>query len=134
MTSPGSGKEAPGLVWLSGFKSDMVSTKASALAVWAEGRGLPYLRFDYGGHGQSEGCIEDFTIGDWLRDCEACFDRLTSGPQLLIGSSMGGWLALLLARSLIARGECGRLRAIVLSAPAWDMTEQLMTKKFTPVA
>lgn len=134
MTSPGSGKDAPGLVWLSGFKSDMVSTKASALAVWAEGRGVPYLRFDYGGHGQSDGRIEDFTIGDWLRDCEACFDRLTGGPQVVIGSSMGGWLALLLARSLIARGEGGRLRAMVLIAPAWDMTEELMWKQFTPEA
>jgi pimeloyl-ACP methyl ester carboxylesterase len=134
MTSPGGSKDAPGLVWLSGFKSDMVSTKASALAVWAESHGVPYLRFDYGGHGQSEGRIEDFTIGDWLRDCEACFDRLTSGSQILIGSSMGGWLALLLARSLIARGEGNRLRAMVLIAPAWDMTEELMWKQFTPEA
>jgi pimeloyl-ACP methyl ester carboxylesterase len=134
MTSAGIRAGAPGLVWLSGFKSDMISTKASALAGWAGARGVAYLRFDYAGHGQSEGRIEDFTIGDWLLDAETCFERLTSGPQILVGSSMGGWLALLLARRLIAQGLRDRLRAMVLIAPAWDMTEELMWKQFTPEA
>lgn len=132
--SPGSRADAPGLVWLSGFKSDMVSTKASALAAWARGWGAPCLRFDYSGHGQSSGPIEDFTIGDWLAESLVCFERLTRGPQILIGSSMGGWLALLLARALVERGDGGRLKAIVLIAPAWDMTEELMWKQFTPEA
>ena len=124
----------PGLVWMSGFKSDMVSTKASVLAPWAEARGAGFLRFDYSGHGQSGGRIEDFTIGDWLAESLAAFDALTEGPQVLVGSSMGGWLALLLARKLIERGGGARLRAIVLIAPAWDMTEELMWKRFSPQA
>jgi pimeloyl-ACP methyl ester carboxylesterase len=125
---------APGLVWLSGFKSDLVSTKASFLADWAKIVGVSYLRFDYSGHGQSTGPIEDFTIGDWLAESLACFDRLTKGPQILVGSSMGGWITLLLARSLIERGQGDRLKAIVLIAPAWDMTEELMWKQFPPEA
>ncbi len=123
-----------GLVWLSGFMSDMVSTKASHLAEWGAGWGAACLRFDYAGHGQSSGRIEDFTIGDWLADSLACFDRHTQGPQILVGSSMGGWIALLLARKLIERGEGGRLKAIILIAPAWDMTEALMSRQFTPEA
>ncbi len=110
----------------------MVSTKASALADFAERTGAAYLRFDYSGHGQSTGPIEDFTIGDWLTELLTCFDRLTSGKQILIGSSMGGWIALLLARALVERGEGDRLAGMVLIAPAWDMTEELMWKQFTP--
>lgn len=125
---------APGLVWLSGFKSDMVSTKASFLANWAKLVGASYLRFDYSGHGQSTGPVEDFTIGDWLTESLTCFDQLTDRPQVLIGSSMGGWIALLLARALIAREQGDRLKGIVLIAPAWDMTEDLMWKQFTPEA
>jgi esterase/lipase len=124
----------PGLFWLSGFKSDMISTKASVIADWANEFGTAYTRFDYSGHGQSPGRIEDFTIGDWLTEAQTAFDRLTSGPQIVIGSSMGGWLALLLARSLMERGKGDRLKALVLIAPAWDMTEELMWKKFTPEA
>jgi pimeloyl-ACP methyl ester carboxylesterase len=124
----------PGLVWLSGFKSEMLSTKASALAPWAAERGTGYLRFDYSGHGESGGRIEDFTIGDWLEDSLAAFDALTAGPQIVVGSSMGGWLALLLARALRARGQSARLRALVLIAPAWDMTEALMWRQFPPEA
>ena len=119
----------PGLVWLPGFKSDMISTKASALACWADEDGAALLRFDYSGHGQSSGRIEDFTIGDWLTESLACFERLTEGPQILIGSSMGGWIALLIARKLVER-QGDRLRAMVLIAPAWDMTEELMWQKF----
>ena len=127
--------EAPGLVWLCGFKSDMISTKAAALADWAGAKGAGYLRFDYSGHGESGGRIEDFTAADWLADTLAVFRALTEGPQIVIGSSMGGWLALLLARALMAEPrDAGRLRALVLIAPAWDMTEELMWKQFPPQA
>jgi pimeloyl-ACP methyl ester carboxylesterase len=125
----------PGLVWLCGFKSDMISTKASALATWAAAKGADYLRFDYSGHGESGGRLEDFTSTDWLADSLAAFRELTSGPQILIGSSMGGWIALAMARALQASPEdAARLRALVLIAPAWDMTEELMWKKFPPEA
>lgn len=134
LKSAGTRPGAPGLVWMPGFKSDMVSTKASVLAPWAEARGAGFLRFDYSGHGQSGGRIEDCTIGDWLAESLAAFDALTQGPQILVGSSMGGWLALLLARKLMERGEAARLKAIVLIAPAWDMTEELMWKRFSPHA
>lgn len=131
----GSSAGLPGLVWLCGFKSDMISTKASALAEWAAGRGMSYLRFDYSGHGESGDRIEDYTIGDWLADTLAAFRRLTEGPQIVVGSSMGGWLGLLLARALQAEpADAGRLRALVLIAPAWDMTEELMWKQFPPHA
>ncbi|MGB0087399.1 MAG: alpha/beta hydrolase [Rhodomicrobiaceae bacterium] len=130
LRSIGARPGVPGLVWLPGFKSDMISTKASALARWAEEDGTALLRFDYSGHGQSSGRIEDFTIGDWLTESRACFESLTEGPQILIGSSMGGWIALLLARMLVERRQGDRLRAMVLIAPAWDMTEELMWQQF----
>ena len=125
--------DRPGLVWLQGFKSDMVSTKATALAAWAAERGQALVRFDYSGHGQSDGRFEDGAIGRWLDETRAVFDRLTQGPQVLIGSSMGGWLALLLLRRLLAEhpAAASRIRALVLIAPAWDMTEALMWGKFT---
>lgn len=123
----------PGLVWLGGFKSDMISTKATALADWSAANGTAYLRFDYSGHGETGGRLEEFTADDWLADCVAAFRQLTSGPQIVIGSSMGGWLALLLARALAASPEDrGRLAALVLIAPAWDMTEALMWEQFPP--
>ncbi|MBX2805854.1 MAG: alpha/beta hydrolase [Hyphomicrobiales bacterium] len=124
----------PGLFWLSGFKSDMASTKASIIADWARDWETAYTRFDYSGHGVSDGDIEDFTIGDWLLEAETVFLEKTGGPQIVIGSSMGGWLALLLARSLVLSGAGDRLKALILIAPAWDMTEELMWKKFTPEA
>lgn len=134
LKSAGTRAGVAGLVWMPGFKSDMVSTKATMLAPWAQARGAALLRFDYSGHGQSGGRIEDFTIGDWLAESLAAFDTLTDGPQILVGSSMGGWLALLVARTLIECGAGERLRAIVLIAPAWDMTEELMLKRFSPEA
>jgi pimeloyl-ACP methyl ester carboxylesterase len=126
---------APGVVWLSGFKSDMLGTKANALADWAQAKGASCLRFDYSGHGESGGRIEDFTADDWLAETLTVFRELTKGPQVVIGSSMGGWLALLLARALQADPQsAGRLKALVLIAPAWDMTEELMWKHFPPDA
>src|SRR3954465_3495272 len=88
---------APGLFWLSGFKSDMQGGKAVALDDWAAQHGRACVRFDYSGHGESGGAFVDGTIGDWLEDALAAFDAACQGPQVVIGSSMGGWMALLLA-------------------------------------
>jgi pimeloyl-ACP methyl ester carboxylesterase len=125
---------APGLFWLGGYKSDMKGTKAVALADWAAGAGRACVRFDYSGHGESEGAFTDGTIGRWLADSLAVFDACCAGPQILIGSSMGGWLALLMARELKRRGRDGAasIAGMVLIAPAVDFTEELMWKRFTP--
>jgi pimeloyl-ACP methyl ester carboxylesterase len=119
------GQVKPGLVWLCGLKSEMTSTKASAVAEWAERRGFACLRFDYSGHGQSAGAFEAGTVTQWLEETRAAFVGLTRGPQVLVGSSMGGYLALLLLRELLARSpeEAKRVKALVLIAPAWDMAE-----------
>ena len=109
---------APGLVFLGGFMSDMEGTKALHLESWAKARGQAFLRFDYSGHGQSEGVFEEGTIGAWAADAEAMLDALTTGRQILIGSSMGGWIALLLAKK---RPE--RLAGLVTIAAAPDFTE-----------
>lgn len=123
---------APGLLWLQGFKSDMVSTKASALAEWAAARKLALTRFDYSGHGQSGGRFEDGTLGRWIEEARTVFERLTQGPQVFIGSSMGGAIALALLKRLMVEHPAGaaRIKALVLIAPAWDMTEELMWKQF----
>lgn len=123
--------QAPGVFWLGGFKSDMMGGKAQVLADWAMRRGQAYVRFDYSGHGESAGRFEDGTISQWLEDGLAVFEAKTSGPQILVGSSMGGWIALLLARALAARGE-SRLAGLVLIAPAPDFTETLMWERFAP--
>lgn len=122
----------PGLVWLPGLKSDMISTKATALAQWARERDLSMTRFDYSGHGRSGGRFEDATIGDWLEEAAAIFTGHTAGPQIVVGSSTGGYLALLLLRRLLveAPGEAARIVALVLIAPAWDLTEELMWNAF----
>src|SRR5580692_8049112 len=113
---------APGLFWLGGYKSDMKGTKAVALAEWAAKAGRACVRFDYFGHGESEGAFTDGTIGRWLADSVAVFDACCRGPQILIGSSMGGWLALLLARALRQRGQAtpALVAGLVLVAPAVD--------------
>ena len=121
----------PSVLWLQGFKSEMISIKATALAEWTQRRGLPYVRFDYSGHGQSAGRFEDGTISRWLEETVAVFDQVTAGPQIVVGSSMGGYLALLLIRKLQARTNSvkpGRIAGLVMIAPAWDMTD-LMWKK-----
>lgn len=122
-----------GLVWLPGFLSDMASTKALALAAWSEQHGLPMLRFDYSGHGLSEGDLLEASIGDWLEEASAMFRLLLAQTPraILIGSSMGGWIALLLARKLAQEGALRRLAGLVLIAPAWDMTEQLIWGQMT---
>src|SRR5512134_2658227 len=94
---------APGLFWLGGFNSDMKGTKALALDAWAAEQGRACVRFDYSGHGESGGAFADGTIGRWLEESMAVFERFGLGPQIVIGSSMGGWMALLLARELAKR-------------------------------
>ena len=111
----------PTLVWLGGFHSDMTGTKAQALADWAMGCGRAYLRFDYFGHGESSGDFRHGTITRWRADVLAVVDVLTEGPLILVGSSMGGWLACLAA---MARPE--RMAGMVLIAPAADFTERLI--------
>jgi pimeloyl-ACP methyl ester carboxylesterase len=115
------GGKSPGAVWLGGFRSDMTGTKAQALDRWAELRGRAYLRFDYYGHGASSGEFRDGTITRWRDDALAALDGLCQGPQVLVGSSMGAWIALLAAR---ARPE--KIAALLLIAPAVDFTEALI--------
>jgi pimeloyl-ACP methyl ester carboxylesterase len=124
---------SPGLFWLGGFKSDMLGTKAVALDAWAAEHQRAFVRFDYSGHGESGGDFVDGNIGRWLEESLAVFGRFCEGPQVVIGSSMGGWMALLLAREL-ARHPSSRasLAGLVLIAPAPDFTEELMWKGFSP--
>jgi pimeloyl-ACP methyl ester carboxylesterase len=126
---------SPGLFWLGGFKSDMMGTKAVALDAWAAERHRACVRFDYSGNGESGGDFIDGTIGRWLEESVAVFEQFCAGPQVVIGSSMGGWMALLLAREL-ARRQANRasLAGLVLIAPAPDFTEELMWKRFSPQA
>ena len=114
-----------GVVFLGGFNSDMTGTKAEFLAAWSEARGTPFLRFDYSGHGESQGRFEDGTIGRWAADAACVVDALAPGPRVLVGSSMGGWIALLLALKRMPH-------ALVGIAPAPDFTEELMWAQFTP--
>jgi pimeloyl-ACP methyl ester carboxylesterase len=116
----------PGVVFLPGFRSDMQGSKAIALREHCAARGRALLRLDYSGHGASDGRFEDGTIGQWAADAIAVFDACTEGPQILVGSSMGGWIALLLAR---ARAE--RIAGIIGIAPAPDFTSELMWPGFT---
>ena len=116
----------PGIVWLGGFRSDMLGTKAGFIDEWAKHHGRAFLRFDYSGHGESDGVFEEGCIGEWAADAFAAFDALTEGPQILVGSSMGGWIATLLAK---ARPE--RIAGIIFIAPAPDFTEKLMWPSFT---
>ena len=122
----------PGLFWLGGFNSDMQGTKALALDAWAAEHGRACVRFDYSGHGESGGAFVDGTIGRWLEESVAVFEQFCVGPQVAIGSSMGGWMALLLAREMAKRPQSrGSLAGLVLIAPAPDFTEQLMWNGFS---
>ncbi|KJC47460.1 alpha/beta hydrolase [Bradyrhizobium sp. LTSP885] len=125
----------PGLFWLGGFNSDMTGTKAIALDGWAAEHGRACIRFDYSGHGESGGQFADGTIGRWLEESVAVFTQFCRGPQVVVGSSMGGWMALLLAREIAKRDDAGgraSLAGLVLIAPAPDFTEELMWKGFSP--
>jgi pimeloyl-ACP methyl ester carboxylesterase len=127
-----SGATGPGLFWLGGFKSDMKGTKAGALDRWAEAENRACVRFDYSGHGESGGDFTAGTIGRWLEESIAIYTQFAKGPQVIIGSSMGGWLALLLARALRGRNDAAPIAGMVLIAPAVDFTEELMWKSFSP--
>jgi pimeloyl-ACP methyl ester carboxylesterase len=116
----------PGIVFLGGFKSDMNGTKAVFLEDWAKAQGRAFLRFDYSGHGQSSEAFSDGCIGDWAADALAVLDQLTDGPQVLVGSSMGGWISLLTARERPAR-----VKGLVGIAAAPDFTEDSMWNGFS---
>ncbi|MDP3658977.1 carboxylesterase [Phenylobacterium sp.] len=117
---------APTIVWMSGFRSDMAGTKALALADWAKAEGRGFLAFDYFGHGASSGDFADGTITRWREDALAAIDELTKGPLIIVGSSMGGWIACLAA---MVRAQ--RVAGMVLVAPAADFTEKLMTPELS---
>src|SRR4051812_19657222 len=130
--------DGPGLFWLGGFNSDMQGTKALALDAWAAEHNRGCVRFDYSGHGESGGAFIDGTIGRWLEESVTVFEQFCRGPQVVIGSSMGGWMALLLAREIAKReassasqeASLASLAGLVLIAPAPDFTEQLMWNQF----
>jgi pimeloyl-ACP methyl ester carboxylesterase len=128
------GGKGPALLWLSGFLSDMASTKATAIAEWAAEQGLAMMRFDYSGHGLSSGDLLNASIGDWLEESIAVWELMGRGPRIVIGSSMGGWIALLLARYLARQGRSDELAGLVLIAPAFDMTETLMWRELPQAA
>lgn len=121
--TPGRG---PGVIFLGGFRSDMTGVKATALEEFCAKRGQEFIRFDYRGHGQSSGVFEKSTLSDWRKDALAVLEKLTEGPQILVGSSMGGWIALLLA---ITKPK--RVAGIVGIAAAPDFTEYLIWDKLT---
>lgn len=119
------GKE-PGVVFLGGFRSDMTGSKALYLQAWAEAKGRAFLRFDYSGHGASRGAFAEGAISDWREDAAAVIETLTGGPQVLVGSSMGGWIALLLAREMPEH-----VVGLVGIAAAPDFTERIWEEEFT---
>ncbi len=122
---------APGAVWLGGFRSDMLGTKAEALDGWAAANGRAFLRHDYSGHGESGGAFADGTVSRWLAQSLAVFRRFCAGPQILVGSSMGGWIALRMVQELQKAGEGGRVAGLLLLAPAPDFTVELMEPQLT---
>ena len=126
--------KSPGLFWLGGFKSDMKGTKAVAIDRWAENEGRACVRFDYSGHGESGGAFTDGTISRWLEESVAVYLHFARDAQVLIGSSMGGWLALLLAKAVSERLGAAPIAGMVLIAPAVDFTEELMWKQFPDAA
>ena len=119
---------SPGLIFMSGFMSDMNGSKALALEQHCQERGLAFLRFDYMGHGNSSGNFADGTIGLWAQNALTAFDELTEGPQIIIGSSMGGWMMILTA---VSRPE--RVAGLVGIAAAPDFTEDLLPKQLTKI-
>jgi pimeloyl-ACP methyl ester carboxylesterase len=122
----------PAIIWLGGFKSDMESGKAGALVHWGASAGRAVVRFDYSGHGASEGNFKDLTITDWLDDAMQVIARFAGRRPILVGSSMGAWIAILAARLLKSQAAEQRPSALVLIAPAVDFTERLMWDVFSP--
>jgi pimeloyl-ACP methyl ester carboxylesterase len=119
--------KSPGVMFCGGFKSDMTGTKGTALEAHCRAQGRAYTRFDYFGHGESSGRFEDGTIGRWAEDAVAVLDAVTQGSQVLVGSSMGGWIMLLAARARLER-----VKGLVGIAPAPDFTEDLIPQRWTP--
>jgi len=117
---------SPGIVWLGGYRSDMTGTKAEALDRWAAATGHACLRHDYSGHGASGGAFADRTISKWLRQSLVVFERFSTSPQILVGSSMGAWIALRMVQELRQAGEGDRVAGLALVAPAPDFTVELM--------
>lgn len=122
---------APGIMWLGGFRSDMMGTKAEKLHDWAARTGHAFARHDYSGHGESGGAFADGTISRWLAESLAVFHRFTHGPQILVGSSMGAWIALRMVEELHKTGEGARVGGLLLLAPAPDFTSELMEPQLT---
>lgn len=120
----------PGVVWLGGYKSDMLGTKAETLCAWASREGRAFLRHDYSGHGESGGAFADGTISKWLAESLAVFRRFSSGKQILVGSSMGAWIALRMVQELRKAGDA-RVAGLVLLAPAPDFTVELIEPVLT---
>lgn len=120
----------PGIVWLGGYKSDMLGTKAQTLSDWAAGEGRAFLRHDYSGHGESGGAFADGTISKWLGESLAVFRRFTKGKQILVGSSMGAWIALRMVQELRKAGD-STIVGLVLLAPAPDFTNELVEPALT---
>lgn len=118
------------VVWLGGFKSDMTSTKAVAIDDWCKARGRPMVRMDYSGHGESSEDFRDGTISIWSEDAAQVLAKVVQQPPIIVGSSMGGWIAVLLAKRLMQAGQSGRIAGLVLIAPACDFTEALMWPQF----
>ena len=127
ITAHGKGATYPGVLFCGGFMSDMTGTKAMFLEHYCRERGQAFVRFDYSGHGGSEGSFREGTIGGWAEDATALLDHATEGPQIVIGSSMGGWIM-----SLLARSRPDRVAALIGIAAAPDFTEELMWPGFTP--
>lgn len=121
----GASKTLPGVMFCGGFRSDMDGSKATHLEAQCKARHQSYVRFDYTGHGKSSGVFQEGNIGTWLADALAVFDMLTEGPQVVVGSSMGGWISLLLA---VARPK--RMAGLIGLAPAPDFTEDIFNKEF----
>ena len=121
---------APGIVWLGGYKSDMLGTKAQTLSDWAAREGRAFLRHDYSGHGESGGAFADGTISKWLGESLAVFQRFTKGKQILVGSSMGAWIALRMVQELRKAGDTSVV-GMVLLAPAPDFTTELVEPTLT---
>ncbi len=119
--------QGTGIVFLGGFMSDMEGTKAIALEAWAKSQGRPFLRFDYSGHGQSDGKFVDGCIGEWADDAQAAVETLTNGPQVIVGSSMGGWIALLMSQRISVK-----VAGLVGIAAAPDFTEDSFLAGFSP--
>lgn len=121
----------PGIMWLGGYRSDMTGTKAQVLDEWGIQNGIAVTRHDYSGHGESGGDFEQGTISRWLNESLAVFHRFTEGRQILVGSSMGAWIALRMVQELVKSGKADRLAGLLLIAPAPDFTSELVEPQLT---